>query len=79
MTEVLLGHLYQYIVNLSIYTKKVFVACDFTYIQQYSDHMGQGPLKELAMRCLDDDPVRRPSILHVFERINAVLKRELWI
>jgi len=75
VTQVGYGSLYQYTTDPD--TGKLLVVCDFTHVQQYIDHLSPGPLKQLVIQCLDDDPVERPSISHVCERIDTILKGEL--
>ena len=75
MTQVRCGKLYQYMADLN--TNRLSVVSDFTHLQKYVNHLSHCPLKELALQCLDD-PVERPSMLYVCERIDAMLKGKLW-
>jgi len=75
VTQTNFGRLYQYMTDHD--TDKIFVTCVFAYRQQYIDHLSSGPLKQLAIQCLDNDPVKRPSISHVCERIDTILNGEL--
>jgi len=74
VTQLSLDHLYQYMVDP--YTNKLFVAYNTEPRELYLDCMGKGPLKQLAVRCLDDDYVKRPTVLHVCERIDQMLQGE---
>ena len=74
MTQVRYGNLYQYMTDDD--TGKLFVTCDFTFVQQYVDHMSRGPLKQLTISCLGHDPVERPSISQICERIDTILMGE---
>jgi len=75
VTQLSLGHPYKYVVDP--YTNKLFVAYDIEPQQRYLDIMSQGSLKQLAVRCLDDDNVKRPSIIHVCEGIDEILNGAL--
>jgi len=75
VTQVRCGNLHQYTTDAD--TGKLLVVRDFTHLQQYLDHLSPGPLKQLVMQCLDIDSVDQPSISHVCERIDAILKGEL--
>ena len=75
MTQIRYGNLCRYMANLN--TNRLSVVRDFTFLGQYTSHMSQGPLKELALQCLDD-PVVWPSISYICERIDSMLKGKLW-
>jgi len=40
--------------------------------QHYIDQIFDGPLKQLVVSCLENDPERRPAILQVYERITSI-------
>jgi len=61
------------------YTDKLFVTYNTEPRELYLNCMSQGPLKQLAIRCLEDDHVKRPSILHVCERIDQMLQGKLCV
>jgi len=75
-TRLMFGHLYDYIIDPNSNDCKVCVAYNFEPRQQYLNAMSEGPLKQLAIRCLDDDDANCPSILHVCEVIDEMLKGE---
>jgi len=64
--------LYEHMVDLKI--GKSFVVYHFKARQRYLDIMRQGPLKQLAMRCLDYNAAKRPSIFDACEEIDQILK-----
>ena len=74
VTQLTFGHLYQYIVDP--HSDRLCVACNFEPRQRYLSAMSEGPLKQLAVRCLHND-VKRPSILHVCEVIDEMIKGQL--
>ena len=76
MTQLSLDHLYQYMVDP--YTNKLCVTYNIEPCQLYLGCMNEGPLKQLAVRCLDDDHMKRPSILHIYERIDQLRTGELY-
>ena len=74
VTQLTFEHLYQYMVDP--YSNKLCIAYNFEPRQQYLSAMSEGPLEQLAVRCLDDDDANRPSILRVCEVIDEMLKGE---
>jgi len=37
------------------------------------NHMTKGPLKDIAIKCLDDNPKKRPLMSSVCENIDSIL------
>jgi len=72
-----LGKLYKYVTIPE--TKKLIAVCDFKYCQAYLDIMREGPLKELAILCLDVDPAKRPSMPFICKRMDEILNGKLFI
>ena len=66
------GRLYHYTSNPN--SDRPSIEFCIGHRQQYMDHMTQGPLKDLAMKCLDDDPKKRPSMSSVCSNIDSILK-----
>ena len=72
VTQATYGPLYLH--KGAVKTDKFFVQFYFKFCHLYLDHMSQGPLKQLAIKCIDYNPVQCPSIFHVCKEIDQILK-----
>ena len=70
-----LDSLYEHVADLN--TGKSFIVYNYKRHQQYLDIMSKYPLEQLTIRCLDDNPSKRPSISYVCTEIDQMLKGEL--